>query len=216
MDQELYNFRKSYEKGALDKTSVDPNPLQQFRTWFHQVQEAGGIEEVNAMTVTTLSLDGYPKGRVVLLKKYNEHGFYFYTNYHSEKGQAILANSKVSLAFFWPTLERQVLIKGNASKTTRVDTENYWDSRPLGSRLGAIVSDQSKEIPNREVLEDRLKKLESTFSENDTVPCPDHWGGILVAPVEIEFWQGRPNRLHDRILYRLQDDGDWDIVRLSP
>lgn len=216
MDQELYNFRKSYEKGALDKDSVDPNPLQQFRTWFHQVQDAGGVEEVNAMTLTTLSLDGYPKGRVVLLKKYNENGFYFYTNYHSEKGKAILAHPKVSLSFFWPTLERQVLIKGNVSTTSRIDTENYWDSRPLGSRLGAIVSDQSKEIPNREVLEDRLKKLEATFSEGDTVPCPDHWGGFLVSPVEIEFWQGRPNRLHDRILYRLQEDMNWEIVRLSP
>ncbi len=216
MDQNLHDYRKSYKKGALDKASVDPNPLQQFRTWFYEVKDAGGIEEVNAMTLTTLSEDGFPKGRIVLLKKYNENGFYFYTNYDSEKGLAIARHPKVSLAFYWPTLERQVLIKGTASKTSRIDSENYFDSRPLGSRLGAIVSKQSSEIPDREYLEQRLAKLEATFTKDDIVPCPDHWGGFLVSPLTIEFWQGRPNRLHDRIVYNLQNDHSWSLKRLSP
>lgn len=216
MDQNLHDYRRTYKKGSLTKDSVDANPMQQFRTWFHEVKDAGGIEEVNAMTLTTLGVDGFPKGRIVLLKKYNENGFYFYTNYQSEKGEAIAAHPKVSLAFFWPTLERQVLIKGVASKTSRIDSVNYFDSRPLGSRLGAIVSEQSSEIPNRKYLEERLAKLEATFKNEDIVPCPDHWGGFLVSPLSIEFWQGRPNRLHDRIVFELNEDQDWSIRRLSP
>ncbi|MEP2935682.1 MAG: pyridoxamine 5'-phosphate oxidase [Gilvibacter sp.] len=216
MDQNLHDYRKSYELGVLDKASVDANPLQQFRTWFHEVKDAGGIEEVNAMTLNTLGKDGFPKGRIVLLKKYDENGFYFYTNYHSEKGRSIENHPKVSLSFFWPTLERQVLIKGTVSKTTRTDSVNYFDSRPLGSRIGAIVSEQSSEISDRSVLEDRLASLEATYQNNDAVPCPENWGGYLVSPVTIEFWQGRPNRLHDRIIYHLDQDLNWNIKRLAP
>jgi len=214
MRDNLHDYRKSYGKGELNKSSVDANPLQQFRAWFYEVKNAEGVDEVNAMTLTTLGLDGFPKGRVVLLKKYDEHGFYFYTNYKSEKGQAILENNKVSLSFFWPNVERQILIKGIAEKTNQEDASNYFASRPKGSQLGALVSNQSSVVANRAVLESKLKSLETEY-ENIEVPKPDSWGGFIVKPIEFEFWQGRPNRLHDRIRYRLEGL-DWIIERLAP
>ncbi len=214
MQDNLHDYRKTYQKGELDVQTVDANPLQQFRTWFYEVQDSGGVDEANAMTLNTLGLDGFPKGRVVLLKKYNEHGFYFYTNYNSEKGQAIQNNPNVSLSFFWPNMERQVLIKGTAQKTSEADSANYFASRPKGSQLGALVSRQSSVVPNREVLENQLKDLEEEYDGKE-VPKPDHWGGFVVQPVEFEFWQGRPNRLHDRIRYRLEGL-DWKIERLAP
>ena len=214
MSQNLHDYRKNYDKGALSKASVDPNPLQQFRTWFYEVKDSETTDEVNAMTLNTLGLDGFPKGRVVLLKKYDEHGFYFYTNYLSEKGISIASSEKVSLSFFWPGLERQVIIKGIATKTSKEDSENYFNSRPLGSKLGAIVSNQGEIIDNRKVLENKLKSLEQEFSHKE-VEKPDFWGGYLVSPISVEFWQGRPNRLHDRIRYTLKDY-DWVIERLSP
>nr|MBX2828189.1 pyridoxamine 5'-phosphate oxidase [Flavobacteriaceae bacterium] len=178
------------------------------------VQNAGGVDEANAMTLSTLGEDGFPKGRIVLLKKYDENGFYFYTNYSSEKGKAIASHPEVSLSFFWPNLERQVLIKGTAQKTSADDSSNYFASRPKGSQLGALVSHQSSVVANREVLEDELKALEAHYEEKD-VPRPEDWGGYVVKPVEFEFWQGRPNRLHDRIRYRLEGL-DWIIERLAP
>tara|TARA_B100000809_G_scaffold266889_1_gene332576 strand:+ start:1776 stop:2420 length:645 start_codon:yes stop_codon:yes gene_type:complete len=214
MSQNLHNYRRNYEKGELSKTSVDPNPLQQFRTWFNDVKESETVDEVNAMTLTTLGLDGFPKGRVVLLKKYDEYGFYFYTNYLSEKGKSIMQNEKVSLSFFWPSLERQIIIKGIAKKTSKKDSENYFSSRPFGSKLGAIVSSQSEVIKNREVLEKKLSLLELEYAEKE-IEKPENWGGFLVAPISMEFWQGRPNRLHDRIRYTLKEY-DWLIERLSP
>ena len=214
MSQNLHNYRRNYEKGELSKTSVDPNPLQQFRTWFNDVKESETVDEVNAMTLTTLGLDGFPKGRVVLLKKYDEYGFYFYTNYLSEKGKSIMQNEKVSLSFFWPSLERQIIIKGIAKKTSKKDSENYFSSRPFGSKLGAIVSSQSEVIKNREVLEKKLSLLELEYAEKE-IEKPENWGGFLVAPISMEFWQGRPNRLHDRIRYTLKEY-DWVIERLSP
>jgi len=214
MSQNLHNYRRSYEKGTLTKAGVDPNPLQQFRTWFYEAKETIGEGEVNTMTLTTIGLDGFPKGRVVLLKEYNENGFYFFTNYNSEKGQSINANEKVCLSFFWPLLERQVIIKGIARKTTDIISSNYFDSRPEGSKIGAIVSDQSSVIENREVLNIKLKSLEEEY-KNKEIVRPDFWGGYLVSPITIEFWQGRPNRLHDRILYTLENY-DWMIERLSP
>lgn len=214
MRDNLHEYRKNYSKGALDIDSVDPNPLQQFRTWFHQVADLGGVDEVNAMTLNTLGLDGFPKGRVVLLKKYDENGFYFYTNYHSEKGKAIENHPQVSLSFFWPNLERQVIVKGIAEPTPEAVSDQYFASRPRGSQLGAWVSEQSAVIPNRGILEQSLKDLELKY-EGKEVPKPPHWGGILVRPSNIEFWQGRPNRLHDRIRYRLVDL-DWVIERLAP
>ncbi len=214
MRDNLHDHRKNYDKAKLTKDTVDPNPLQQFRSWFYEVQDAAIVDEANAMTLTTMGLDGFPKGRVVLLKKYDEHGFYFYTNYGSEKGIAIRENNKVSLSFFWPGMERQILIKGMAEKTSVEDSDNYFASRPTGSQLGALVSRQSEVVANRQVLEDELNELEEQFESKD-VPKPTNWGGYIVKPMEFEFWQGRPNRLHDRIRYRLEGL-DWIIERLAP
>ena len=214
MTEKLHNYRKSYEKGALSKTSVDENPMQQFRTWFFEVKDSGGVDEVNAMTISTIGADGFPKGRVVLLKKYDEYGFYFYTNYNSEKGKSIAYNNKVSLSFFWPNMERQIIIKGIAEKTSEADSTNYFHSRPKGSQLGAAVSHQSSVLESREILEENLAILEKKY-ENAEIPKPEEWGGYLVKPISIEFWQGRPNRLHDRIRYTLKND-DWIIERLAP
>jgi pyridoxamine 5'-phosphate oxidase len=214
MKDDLYSSRKSYEKGELSEESVDSNPLQQFRSWFYECQDSGGVDEVNAMTLSTIDVDGFPRGRVVLLKKYDEYGFYFYTNYQSEKGRSIELNNKVSLSFFWPNMERQIIIKGTAQKTSKFDSENYFQSRPKGSQIGALVSHQSSVIKNRAILENQLKKLEVEY-ENKDIPKPDNWGGYLVTPISFEFWQGRPNRLHDRIRYKLQDY-DWIIERLAP
>lgn len=214
MPEELFSYRKSYEKGILSEETVDQNPMQQFRSWFYEVRDSGGADEVNAMTVSTMGLEGYPKGRVVLLKKYDENGFYFYTNYNSEKGRSIDINNKVSLSFFWPNMERQVIIKGIAEKTSEDDSTNYFHSRPKGSQLGALVSHQSTVLESREQLEKELEALEEKY-KNREVPKPEYWGGYLVRPVEIEFWQGRPNRLHDRIRYTLKEE-DWLIERLAP
>ncbi len=214
MSQNLYNYRKTYKKGILTKKAVDANPLQQFRTWFYEAKDADDVNEVNAMTLTTIGLDGFPKGRVVLLKQYDEYGFYFFTNYKSEKGKAIEANPNVSLSFFWPALERQVIIKGIASKTSDDFSENYFNSRPKGSQLGALVSRQSCVVKNREELDNRLLELEKKY-KNKEVKKPPFWGGYIVSPISIEFWQGRPNRLHDRIRYTLEGL-DWKIERLEP
>ena len=214
MSQNLHDYRRSYEKGTLSKANVDSNPLQQFRTWFYEAKETIGGGEVNTMTLTTIGLDGYPKGRVVLLKEYDEYGFYFFTNYNSDKGKDIDANENVSLSFFWPVLERQVIIKGKATKTSTNVSDNYFDSRPIGSRIGAILSNQSSVLKNREVLDEELKALEEKYKDEE-IKRPDYWGGYLVSPTSIEFWQGRPNRLHDRLVYTL-DKFDWKIERLAP
>ncbi|KDN53798.1 pyridoxamine 5'-phosphate oxidase [Flavobacterium seoulense] len=213
--EDLSNYRRSYEKSELLETNIPQDPINLFHRWFHEVEDFGGTEEVNAMTVSTFGLDGFPKSRVVLLKKYNEEGFIFYTNYNSEKGKAIEQNPNVCLSFFWHSAERQVIIKGIAEKTSEIVSDNYFDSRPEGSKLGAIVSNQSEVIPSREFLENNLKKLESDI-DNQAILRPKHWGGYLVRPVEVEFWQGRANRLHDRIRYSVQKDYSWKIDRLSP
>jgi pyridoxamine 5'-phosphate oxidase len=213
--EDLSDYRKSYEKSALLETSIPEDPINLFHQWFHEVEDFGGIEEVNAMTVSTIGLDGFPKSRVVLLKKYSEEGFIFYTNYNSEKGKAITDNPNVCLSFFWHSLERQVIIKGIAEKTPTNISDGYFESRPDGSKLGAIVSNQSEVIPSRAFLEDKLKQLELDYQGKEILR-PEFWGGFLVKPVEVEFWQGRPNRLHDRIRYQLQDDYSWKTDRLSP
>ena len=212
---DLSNYRKSYNKSELLESAIDENPMMQFRKWFYETEEFGGVDEVNAMSVSTIGLDGFPKTRVVLLKKYDENGFTFVTNYDSEKGKAILNNPNVCLSFFWPSIERQVIIKGIAEKQSESYSEGYFHSRPIGSQIGAIVSPQSDVIPNRDFLDNKLKELETIY-ENKTITRPDNWGGILVRPTSIEFWQGRPNRLHDRIRYTLEGSGDWKIERLAP
>lgn len=213
--KDLSNYRKSYEKSELLESTIPEDPINLFHKWFYESEEFGGIEEVNAMTVSTIGLDGYPKARVVLLKKFNEEGFIFYTNYNSEKGKALAKNPNVCLSFFWHSMERQVIIKGKAEKTTPTISNNYFDSRPDGSKLGAIVSAQSEVIPSRDYLDKKLSVLEHSY-EGKPIPRPDHWGGYLVRPLEVEFWQGRANRLHDRIRYHLENDYSWTINRLSP
>ncbi len=212
---DLGDYRKSYEKSELLESSIPDDPINLFHRWFFEVNDFNGDEEVNAMTVSTIGLDGFPKSRVVLLKKYSEEGFIFYTNYDSEKGKAILNNPNICLSFFWHSLERQVIIKGIAQKTSTIVSDNYFASRPDGSKLGAIVSDQSKVIPDRFFLENKLQELEKQYKEGN-IPRPENWGGFLVSPIEVEFWQGRPNRLHDRIRYKLQEDYRWKIERLAP
>ena len=197
MQEDLSNYRKSYEKSALLESNIPEDPINLFHKWFYEVKDFGGEDEVNAMTVATIGLDGFPKSRVVLLKKYDEEGFVFYTNYHSEKGKALLHNPNVCLSFFWHSLERQVIIKGVAEKTAENISDNYFASRPDGSKLGAIVSEQSEVIPDRDFLEHKLHELEEQF-EGKEIPRPAHWGGFIVRPVEVEFWQGRPNRLHEK------------------
>ena len=213
--KDLSNYRKSYEKSELLETNIPEDPINLFNRWFHETEDFSNIEEVNAMTVSTIGLDGFPKSRVVLLKKFNEEGFIFYTNYNSEKGKAILNNPNVCLSFFWHSMERQIIIKGIAEKTSATISDNYFASRPDGSKLGAIVSPQSEVIPSREFLDTKLKELEKQF-ESKEIPRPENWGGFLIRPIEVEFWQGRANRLHDRIRYKLEDNFNWKIDRLSP
>ena len=213
--KDLSNYRRSYTKSELLEHTIPDDPISLFKRWFHEAEDFGGTEEVNAMTVATIGSDGFPKSRVVLLKQFTYEGFIFYTNYDSEKGKAIQLNPNVCLSFFWHGPERQVIIKGVAEKTSENISDGYFKSRPTGSKIGAIISDQSQVIPSRTVLEEKLKDMESAF-EGKEVPRPENWGGFLIRPIMMEFWQGRPNRLHDRIRYQLQKDYSWKIERLAP
>lgn len=215
MEKDLSKYRKSYEKHELIKKDAPENPMELFQKWFYEVDEYFPEQETNAMTIATIGLDNYPKSRVVLLKKYTYEGFIFYTNYNSEKGEAIAVNPNVCLSFFWHVAERQIIIKGKAEKIADNLSDGYFESRPRGSQLGAVVSNQSKIIESRKILDDKLLKLEQQFAGKE-IPRPIFWGGYIVKPIEIEFWQGRANRLHDRIRYSLQSDYNWKIDRLSP
>ena len=215
MEKDLGNYRKSYEKQELLLENVPENPMELFQKWFFEVDKFFPEDETNAMTISTIGFDGFPKSRVVLLKKYTYEGFIFYTNYNSEKGKAIEVNSNVCLSFFWHGVEQQIIIKGKTEKIAENLSDGYFEARPRGSQLGALVSNQSEIIPTREELETKLHKLEKEF-EGKEIPRPDFWGGYIIKPIEFEFWQGRPNRLHDRIRYTLEKDYNWSINRLSP
>lgn len=209
----LQNIRNNYTYSSLNEDEVDSNPIQQFIKWFNEAL-ALKVLEPSAMTLATVSSDGKPSARIVLMKGVDESGFRFYTNYNSHKGVDISKNNQVSLLLFWPELERQVRIEGNAVKLSRKDSEEYFHSRPRASQIGAIVSPQSQEIMNREVLNERNEELEIEWKDKE-IPMPEYWGGYLVIPNEIEFWQGGSARLHDRLKY-LKKDKDWKIIRLAP
>ena len=215
MENDLSNYRRSYKKSELSKEKISENPMELFQKWFFEVEEFGGDTEANAMTIATVDANGTPKNRVVLLKKYTWEGFIFYTNYNSEKGKNIAQNPNVCLSFFWNNIERQVIIKGKAEKISKNLSDGYFESRPDGSKLGAWASDQSAIVPSRKFLDDRLASFEKQF-ENKEITRPKHWGGYIVKPERIEFWQGRPNRMHDRICYKLQENYEWKIERLAP
>ena len=203
------------EFSALTKSNIDASPIRQFQIWFDEVR-AGGVSEQDAisMTLGTASKDGQPSARIVLLKSFDDRGFVFYTNYHSRKGKELSENPRACLLFYWPQLWRQVRIEGDIEKVSASESEGYFQSRPLGSRLGAWASDQSEVVDSREALESRFAELQKRFGED--VPRPEHWGGYRLKPNSIEFWQGRDNRLHDRLMYRLREDGSWSIERLGP
>ncbi|WP_315788125.1 pyridoxamine 5'-phosphate oxidase [Fischerella sp. JS2] len=214
MDKTVADLRKDYTLQDLNETDVAANPFIEFQKWFDEAL-AAQLLEPNAMTVATATTDGKPSARMVLLKDFDERGFVFFTNYNSHKGQELAENPQAALVFWWAELERQVRICGHVEKVSENDSDSYFQSRPFNSRLGAWASNQSEVIESRIILEQRLQELKAKYEDQD-VPRPPHWGGLRVIPTEIEFWQGRSNRLHDRILYTRLDDGDWKIQRLSP
>lgn len=215
MDKSIADLRKDYTLQGLHENDVDTNPFVQFKRWFDEARSSQ-LPEPNAMTLATTTQEGQPSARIVLLKDFDARGFVFYTNYNSHKGQELAENPQAALVFWWAELERQVRICGHVEKVSDTESDTYYYSRPISSRLGAWASEQSEVIENREVLEQRFKELESKYLDS-YVPRPSHWGGLRVIPYEIEFWQGRPSRLHDRLRYTLnEEDGTWKIERLSP
>lgn len=209
------DLRRSYERGALSRENIDPDPVGQFRAWFTDATEAPEVLEPNAMTLSTVDAEGQPNSRTVLLKAYDERGFVFFTNYESRKAAEIAANPKVALLFPWIALERQAKILGTAEKISRMETVKYFLSRPVGHRLGAWVSNQSSVVSSKSLLMNKLDEMKRKFSDGE-IPCPDFWGGFRVVPTRFEFWQGGKDRIHDRFEYRLGDGGSWEIQRLAP
>ena len=214
MPPDLTGLRNEYAAHGLRRADLHPDPLQQFGAWFAAAL-AAEIRDANAMTLATATPDGKPSARIVLLKGFDERGFAFFTNYDSEKGRQLEANPSAALVFYWVQLERQVRISGPVERTSREDSAAYFHSRPVGSRLGAWASKQSEVVDARQVLDARLTEITERY-ENGDVPLPPHWGGYRVKPDTFEFWQGRPNRLHDRFRYSRQAGGAWQIDRLAP
>jgi pyridoxamine 5'-phosphate oxidase len=210
----LQDMREEYASAELSENSVKADPIKQFGIWFDEAQEAK-VPEGNAMTLSTATHDGRPSGRIVLLKGYSDAGFVFFTNYLSRKGKEIGKNPMGALTFFWPSLERQIRIEGVLEKVSKEESDKYFHSRPKDSQVGAVASPQSQEIPDRNFLEKKWEELSKTY-EGKEVPKPSFWGGYVLKPRVIEFWQGRPSRLHDRILYKKVDNKNWKKVRLAP
>ena len=210
---DLADLRRSYALSSLSEADVDPNPIRQFERWFADAVSANVLEP-NAMTLATASRDGVPSARIVLLKGVDARGFAFYTDYRSRKAAELTENPLAALAFLWKEIERQVRISGAVSRVTTEESGAYFRSRPIGSRLGAWASHQSAVIASRAELESRLQEVTTRFPDGE-VPIPPHWGGFRVVPDEVEFWQGRPDRLHDRLRYQRRKSG-WEIERLSP
>jgi len=210
----LADLRREYTAGGLRRADLNPNPIVQFQKWFDEALKAELVEP-SAMTLATVDAVGAPSSRIVLLKGAEERGFMFFTNYESRKGRELAGNARAALTLFWPELEREICIAGTVGKTTRADSEKYFAMRPRGAQLGAWVSKQSTVVPDRAFLETRLAEVEKQHVNRD-VETPPYWGGYLLVPTRLEFWQGRPNRLHDRFQYSKQPDASWRIDRLSP
>jgi pyridoxamine 5'-phosphate oxidase len=225
MSNEIADIRKDYKLASLEEADVASNPIDQFTRWWNEAV-ASQIDEVNAMTLATVNAAGVPAARIVLLKGYNPNGFIFFTNYESDKGKNLAQNPNAALVFFWKELERQIRIEGTVQKVSAEESDRYFNSRPASSRIGAWASPQSAVIENRLVIEQNVERYSSIFA-NDFIERPDHWGGYIVKPTSIEFWQGRSSRLHDRIRYKLETsdynaatdtrtDANWKIERLAP
>ena len=210
----LQNLRREYESESLSEDSIIKDPVRQFEKWFEEALHAE-LPEPNAMTLATCNVDFKPSARIVLLKEIQDGNFIFFTNYKSRKGKELLWNPYAALLFFWNELHRQVRIEGRVQKISETDSDDYFNSRPEGSKLGAMISPQSEVIENREFLEDKLEKLKKDLSGKQAIR-PEHWGGYRVIPQTIEFWQGRSNRLHDRILFTLVNQDEWKMERLAP
>lgn len=217
-DQSMYeNLRKDYKMNSLQLDQVFEDPIRQFKNWFDQALKSGCLE-ANAMTLSTVNEQMQPDARIVLLKGIDDKGFRFYTNYESQKGQQLKQNNQVSLVFFWPELERQVRINGEAIKLSKEESTQYFHSRPRNSQIGAWSSPQSEIIKDRDILDERVATYQKKFKQEEPIPLPEFWGGYCVVPYRIEFWQGRSSRLHDRLRYTLVDidEKKWNIDRLAP
>lgn len=210
------SIRRDYDRGSLDRDELPPHPHQQFELWFQEAVASPELSDPTAMTLASISADGMPTQRIVLLKHAEQDRYCFYTNYNSRKGRALEANPKCSLHFAWLSMERQILIEGTAKPLTETENDRYFHSRPRASQLGAWASAQSEEIADRAALDAQFKAMEERFADNEIIPRPAHWGGYVICPERYEFWQGGRARLHDRFEYRRQQDGGWLVRRLQP